>query len=59
MATGVVVELDEQRVELGMVDELLELEPLVRCRALGSGSDPVGAAAAQLLDHPDPWLLVR
>lgn len=58
LAAGVVVELDEESVKLGLVDELLELEPGVRGRALRGSRDVIVAVAAELLNHPDPRLLV-
>lgn len=59
LAAGIVVELDEEGVELGGLDELAHLEPLLGGRALRSGRDVVpGVQLAESVDEADPGLLV-
>jgi hypothetical protein len=59
LAAGVVVELDEQGIKAGIANDIVHLEPFLAQRALRRARDEhSGVAAANLLDHKHPRLLV-
>jgi hypothetical protein len=59
LAHLVVVELDEQGVEAGLLDQITQVEELVRRRALGSSSNErVGVQLTEALNHGDVTVVV-
>lgn len=59
VAAYVVVELDEDGVEFGLLDHFFEVVVGVCEGALGGGGDEdVGVAEAELFDHGDVWFVV-
>ncbi len=60
IAADIVVELDEEGVELGLLDHLLHGKVRVRGRALGrTGDDDALVEGAELVGHGDPGLVVK